>query len=60
MQKPKKMLNVAILAAFAGAVIGCEQQKTTNPATQNADAAYTFERGYPSGDTAQKPTTKQI
>jgi hypothetical protein len=34
-------------------VIGCEQSKTPT-AAQTSDTSYTFERGYPSGDTAQK------
>lgn len=34
-------------------VIGCEQPKTPT-AAQTSDTSYTFERGYPSGDTAQK------
>src|ERR1700733_14843826 len=49
MQK-RSALTVAILA---GLLFGCEQPKQA-PATQSSDNGYSFERGYPSGDTAQK------
>ena len=49
MQK-RSALAVAILA---GLLFGCEQPKQA-PATQSSDNGYSFERGYPSGDTAQK------
>jgi len=49
MQK-RSALTVAILA---GLLFGCEQSKQA-PATQNADNGYSFERGFPSGDTASK------
>jgi hypothetical protein len=53
MQMRSTLLTAATLAALAALWIGCEQPKTT-PATQSADNSYTFERGYPSADTAQK------
>ena len=48
----------AILIAAAGVVLtlsfnGCKQQ-TQAPATQSADNGYSFDRGFPSGNTAQK------
>ena len=53
MQK-RHILSVAATAGiFAGFLLGCEQPKTT-PATRSADNTYTFERGYPSGDTARQ------
>jgi hypothetical protein len=36
-------------------LISCEQQKQT-PATQTADNGYSFERGYPTADTAKQAT----
>src|SRR5580704_2531370 len=49
MQK-RRALTIAILA---GLLFGCEQPKQA-PATQSSDNGYSFERGHPSGDTAQK------
>ncbi len=43
-------LTAAILAA---SLLGCQQPKQT-PATQTSDTGYTFERSFPSGDTASK------
>lgn len=43
-------LTAAILTA---SLFGCEQAKQT-PATQTSDTGYTFDRSYPSGDTASK------
>ncbi|MEG9432377.1 DUF1254 domain-containing protein [Terriglobus sp. ADX1] len=43
-------LTAAILTA---SLFGCEQAKQT-PATQTSDIGYTFDRSYPSGDTASK------
>ncbi len=49
MQK-RRVLTAAIMTA---SLIGCEQAKQTPRATA-ADNSYVFERGFPSGDTAQK------
>ena len=43
-------LTAAILIA---SLLGCEQAKQT-PATQTNDTGYTFDRSFPSGDTASK------
>ena len=45
--------NVLTTVVLAASLMGCEQPKQA-PATQSADNGYSFERGYPSGDTAQK------
>jgi hypothetical protein len=43
----------ATVGVLAGLLIRCEQPKTA-PAAQSADNGYLFERGYTSGETAQK------
>jgi hypothetical protein len=48
----KKVITVVSIACL-GIVIGCEPPKPPT-STQTSDTAYTFERGFPSGDTAQK------
>jgi hypothetical protein len=51
MQKQQNVFAAAFI--LAGSLIGCEQPKQT-PTAQSSDTGYTFERGYPSGDTASK------
>jgi len=48
--KKKTLFVVAVLAT---SLVGCEQPKQTATTEANA-TGYTFERSYPSGDTAQK------
>src|ERR1700753_3728016 len=51
----QKQRNTALVEVFilAALLAGCEQPKQTQ-ATQSTDSGYSFDRGYPSGDTAQK------
>src|SRR5580698_5010409 len=53
MQKGYSVLVAMGTAILLASTMGCEQTKPT-PAAQTTDTGYTFERGYPSGDTAQK------
>lgn len=48
-----RILPTFAVTVVAAALIGCEQSKTASTPPANS-ATYAFERGYPSGDTAQK------
>src|SRR5581483_9692643 len=50
LQKTWMTASIAVMLL----ITACEQPKLSQPATQGADNGYTFERGYPAGDTAQK------
>lgn len=52
MNRSEKILAIVSIACLA-MVIGCEQPKAPTT-TQTSNTSYTFERGFPSGDTAQK------
>ncbi|MGA7244869.1 MAG: DUF1254 domain-containing protein [Terracidiphilus sp.] len=53
MQKQQAILIAATAVVLTFSFFGCKQQ-TQAPATENADNGYSFERGFPSGNTAQK------
>jgi hypothetical protein len=48
-----QLVSVTALFILIGSLIGCEQPKQI-PTMQTGDTGYTFERGFPSGDTTQK------
>lgn len=52
MKKPS-ILSFLFSACLAGTLLSC-RQTPDSPTNQNSDNTYRFERGYPSGDTAQK------